>query len=141
MKKLFIAAIALTSLCAASFAQAVPAKNAVAPKMQVVKTTTAKKTEAKVVAISKPAPVTVTKTAVVSKPAVVTKTVVVSKPVAVTKTVVVTKPGVVTKTVSASPVKKDGTPDKRFKASAVTPAGPLKKDGSADMRYKSNKKN
>jgi len=38
----------------------------------------------------------------------------------------------------ASPVtlKKDGTPDKRFK----TTAGPIKKDGTPDLRYKRNKK-
>jgi len=35
-------------------------------------------------------------------------------------------------------LKKDGTPDKRYKKS--TPAGPLKKDGTPDMRYKDNKK-
>jgi len=35
-------------------------------------------------------------------------------------------------------LKKDGTPDKRYKNS--TAAGPLKKDGTPDMRYKENKK-
>lgn len=40
---------------------------------------------------------------------------------------------------SAPKVKKDGTPDKRFKASKDT-TGPLKKDGSKDMRFKKNKK-
>ncbi|WP_428329701.1 hypothetical protein [Mucilaginibacter sp.] len=39
----------------------------------------------------------------------------------------------------AQHLKKDGTPDKRFKANKK-PAGPLKKDGTADMRYKANKK-
>ncbi len=39
----------------------------------------------------------------------------------------------------ASPVtlKKDGTPDKRFKTTA---SGPTKKDGTPDMRFKKNKK-
>jgi|APLak6261672214_1056088.scaffolds.fasta_scaffold08091_1 uncharacterized protein involved in copper resistance len=45
---------------------------------------------------------------------------------------------------AAAPVKKDGTPDMRFKANkeaakAATPAGPLKKDGTPDMRHKANK--
>ena len=43
---------------------------------------------------------------------------------------------------TAAPVKKDGTPDKRFKANkeAEKPAaGPLKKDGTPDKRYKANK--
>ncbi len=45
---------------------------------------------------------------------------------------------------AAAPVKKDGTPDMRFKANkeaakATTPAGPLKKDGTPDMRHKANK--
>ena len=40
---------------------------------------------------------------------------------------------------SATPLKKDGTPDKRFKAAATT-EGPKKKDGSLDKRYKQNKK-
>lgn len=35
-------------------------------------------------------------------------------------------------------LKKDGTPDKRYKNA---PAGPLKKDGTPDKRYKANKKN
>jgi len=35
-------------------------------------------------------------------------------------------------------LKKDGTPDKRFKANK-TPKGPLKKDGTPDKRYKANK--
>ena len=40
---------------------------------------------------------------------------------------------------SASKMKADGTPDKRFKENKVA-AGPLKKDGTPDMRYKANKK-
>jgi hypothetical protein len=38
-------------------------------------------------------------------------------------------------------LKKDGTPDKRFKENKTTAkaAGPLKKDGTPDMRYKDNK--
>lgn len=41
----------------------------------------------------------------------------------------------------AAPIKKDGTPDMRFKVNkeAAKPAGPLKKDGTPDMRFKANK--
>lgn len=38
---------------------------------------------------------------------------------------------------TAKPMKKDGTPDKRFKANKET-AGPKKKDGTPDKRYKAN---
>jgi hypothetical protein len=41
-------------------------------------------------------------------------------------------------TANAVPLKKDGTPDKRFKAAAETT--PLKKDGTPDKRFKKNKK-
>jgi hypothetical protein len=39
-------------------------------------------------------------------------------------------------------LKKDGTPDKRYKENKepAKPAGPLKKDGTPDKRYKENKK-
>ena len=40
------------------------------------------------------------------------------------------------------PMKKDGTPDKRFKQNKIDAAaksGPMKKDGTPDMRYKQNK--
>ena len=44
---------------------------------------------------------------------------------------------------TAGPLKKDGTPDMRYKtnkdAAKAKPAGPLKKDGTPDMRYKANK--
>ena len=39
----------------------------------------------------------------------------------------------------AEPVKKDGTPDKRYKANKKAPVGPVKKDGTPDKRYKANK--
>ncbi len=39
-----------------------------------------------------------------------------------------------TKTTTATPTKKDGTPDKRYKANKN-----LKKDGTPDKRYKENK--
>ncbi len=39
------------------------------------------------------------------------------------------------------PLKKDGTPDKRFKENKTEkPAVPLKKDGTPDKRFKENKK-
>ena len=40
-------------------------------------------------------------------------------------------------TQTAGPLKKDGTPDKRYKSNKA----PLKKDGTPDMRYKVNQKN
>ena len=45
------------------------------------------------------------------------------------------------KTADTTKLKKDGTPDKRFKANKTEQktTGPLKKDGTADMRYKDNK--
>jgi hypothetical protein len=54
------------------------------------------------------------------------------------------KPVVVNKQKSATKVKKDGTPDMRYKENKESvkpaPAGPAKKDGTPDMRYKENKK-
>jgi exopolysaccharide biosynthesis protein len=43
---------------------------------------------------------------------------------------------------TSTPVKKDGTPDMRFKENKnkPKPAGPLKKDGTPDKRFKANKK-
>lgn len=44
------------------------------------------------------------------------------------------------KTIAAGqPLKKDGTPDKRYKVNKTDIKGPVKKDGTPDMRYKSNK--
>ena len=134
MKKIIIAAIALTGFSVASFAQAVPAKKADASKMQIVKNTSPKKVDAKVVAINnvtKPAPAAVTKT-----PVVKTET----KAVVAKTTPVAAKPVAVAKINTAAPLKKDGTPDKRFKTNTGVTAGPLKKDGTADMRFKANKK-
>lgn len=37
------------------------------------------------------------------------------------------------------PLKKDGTPDRRYKANKKAASGPLKKDGTHDKRYKKNK--
>jgi hypothetical protein len=41
---------------------------------------------------------------------------------------------------AATKLKKDGTPDKRYKANAAVAAGPVKKDGTPDKRFKANKK-
>ena len=40
---------------------------------------------------------------------------------------------------AAGPLKKDGTPDKRFTANKDAAKKHLKKDGTADKRYKENK--
>lgn len=47
------------------------------------------------------------------------------------------KPAVKT---TAAPLKKDGTPDKRFTANKAASTTVVKKDGTPDMRYKKNKK-
>lgn len=116
MKKVIIAAMALLFISVNSFAQAVPVTKPAAPsKMTVVKKEIKKKDAAKVVPI--------TKTATVATPAV--------KTAVAPKVVTATTPG----------LKKDGTPDKRFKNAATTSAtGPVKKDGTPDLRYKANKK-
>lgn len=50
------------------------------------------------------------------------------------------KPAKKEKAATTAPVKKDGTPDKRFKANKAAAAeGPKKKDGTPDKRYKANK--
>ncbi len=83
--------------------------------------------------------------AVKKTPAKTTQTkmkVVTAKPVPAAKVVTMTK----TTTVAAKPaattskvvLKKDGTPDKRYKNATDVP---LKKDGTPDKRFKSNKKN
>ncbi|MCF6133131.1 hypothetical protein [Flavobacterium wongokense] len=41
-------------------------------------------------------------------------------------------------TETKAPLKKDGTPDKRYKENQA-PKAPLKKDGTPDKRYKENK--
>lgn len=60
-----------------------------------------------------------------------------------TKTTPATTTTDVQKSTVRPTLKKDGTPDKRFKENKVTTktttVGPLKKDGTADMRYKKNK--
>ena len=53
---------------------------------------------------------------------------------------VTTKTTVVTPAPAVKGMKKDGTPDMRFKENKEKKEGPKKKDGTPDMRYKSNKK-
>ncbi|MFM9911177.1 MAG: hypothetical protein ACKVOW_17690 [Chitinophagaceae bacterium] len=142
MKKLIIAAIALVSFSAVSFAQSVPAVKKTEPsKLQAVKNITAEKNDARVIALNKvpkPGTIAVTKTPVIKTETkaipVTTTTNLAAKPASVVKPVVITK-------TNAAPLKKDGTPDKRFKTAQAAGAGPLKKDGTADKRYKANKKN
>ncbi|MCW3116592.1 MAG: hypothetical protein JWM28_674, partial [Chitinophagaceae bacterium] len=110
MKKLLIAAIAFLGISAASFAQT-PA----APKDTKAKTAV-KQTDAKA---------KVATTAVKSPAA---------------KTAATTKDATATKVNAATPVKKDGTPDKRFKANKdATKTAHLKKDGTPDKRFKESK--
>ncbi len=72
---------------------------------------------------------------------VTTKTpVTVKKVVTVKPTVPVVANKVVKKVTVATPTKKDGTADMRYKVNKnVKVVGPTKKDGTADMRYKVNK--
>jgi hypothetical protein len=147
MKKVIIAALAFTGFSVASFAQSVPTVKKTEPsKMAVVKKRTDTKAPEKIVALNKvttPAakPVAippVTKTTPVkqeAKTVTITKVTPVKKEV---KTVAVVKP--VINTNNTTPLKKDGTPDKRFKTNTDVAKGPLKKDGTPDMRYKANKK-
>ena len=148
MKKVIIAALALTGFSVASFAQAVPAvKKSKPSKMLVVKKQTDVKAPSKVVALNKvKAPVdksvaSPVATKVAAKQEV--KTVAVAKVTPVkqeVKTLAVNKPAAITKVAGTAPLKKDGTPDKRFKTNTDVAKGPLKKDGTPDMRYKANKK-
>ena len=52
-----------------------------------------------------------------------------------------TKQEATTPSTSGQKLKKDGTPDMRYKENkeAAKPAGPTKKDGTPDMRHKANK--
>ncbi len=120
MKKLILGAVLATVFAGSSIAQ-----QAATPTKEVKKTVTTKAEQAK------PA-----------KPNAVADQTVIKKKEA--RTLVISKPAV-TPAVAAAPapavvLKKDGTPDKRFKNAAATEKGPLKKDGTADMRYKKNKK-
>lgn len=114
MKKITSLFMGLVVLATASFAQ---------PKMESKKAD--KKTETKMAPAPKMAPAT--------------------KMSAAEKMKQTPKPAPVIKMVpksdaKAAPVKKDGTPDKRFKANkGGKMEGPVKKDGTPDMRYKKNK--
>lgn len=155
MKKVIIVALALVGFSAASFAQAVAVKKTTPSKIQLVKKQTTATVPSKVVALNKvttPSAKTVTAPAATKMVALnkVTKqapaaavTVPVAKVTTATpaiKRVAVTKPVAVANTNSAVQLKKDGTPDKRFKTNTDVASSPLKKDGTPDMRYKGNKK-
>ena len=113
MKKLILAVVSLFMISAASSAQttAPAVKKADKPTVAV---TAVKKETPKTAKVVKMAPATTTTPA----PATTTTT--------------------TTTTTTATPTKKDGTPDKRFKANKVV-VKPTKKDGTPDMRYKENK--
>jgi len=114
MKKLMIAAALMIGLASFSNAQQVaapkPTKKVVTTKPAVAASTPAEK---KVIA-TKP---------VAAKPAVKATPATAASPATPAQGVV---------------LKKDGTPDKRYKAAEAK--GPLKKDGTPDLRYKTNKK-
>lgn len=115
MKNFIIAIIAIFAFATTASAQA-PAVKQEPTKLKVVESQK-KKTEAKVVKIKPAAPASEN-----------------ASPVA---KAAVAKPKPVTPAVNApGPLKKDGTPDKRYKSNKK-----LKKDGTPDMRYKQNKKN
>ena len=137
MKKLIIGAIVLLGFSIVSNAQTVSAKKAAAPKMQIVKNSSTK-TSTKVLPITKPVTTMPAKTYVVKTEA--KKMTVIKTAPTTTTTKVVVKPAVVTKTNTSVMLKKDGTPDKRFKTTTTHTVGPVKKDGTPDMRYKANKK-
>jgi hypothetical protein len=121
MKKVLVALIALLVINVSGMAQAA--------------TTPVKKAEDKMKAVP-------------AKPTVAAPAKVVEMPKSLSKTppAVQTPKAVVAKTPTAKPaaaapatpvtLKKDGTPDKRYK----TATGPTKKDGTPDLRFKKNKK-
>ena len=77
-----------------------------------------------------------------AKAPVVAKTEVKTKVATVKTTAPVVAKKEVKKVTVATPTKKDGTADRRYKVNKETKvvvAGPTKKDGTADMRYKVNK--
>ena len=110
MKKLFLAAVMMIGFAGISFAQ------------------TAKPADTKA---KKPAATSATKSTVAATPATTPAT----KPAAKASPATAAKP-VASKDVV---LKKDGTPDKRYKAAPKT-TGPTKKDGTPDKRFKENKK-
>ncbi len=111
MKKLLLSTLALVGFASFSIAQ-----------------TTAKKTTA---APAKP------KMEIVKKDKTAPTAKVVSIPAAKAAATPAVKPAIAA---NATTLKKDGTPDKRFKTNQKPPAGPVKKDGTPDKRFKANKK-
>jgi hypothetical protein len=117
MKKILLSVFVLTGMAAGLSAQTNQSAARMTTKPAMVK-------PAVITPVNKP--VSTVKTTAMVKPASV-------KPVTTIKPATTgVKPMAVTTT---APLKKDGTPDKRFKASQK-----LKKDGTPDRRFKSNKK-
>jgi hypothetical protein len=89
-------------------------------------------------AVTKPAKKTDNKTKIIfpAKPTTSSKLVQMTKPISKTP-----EPKKIKTPEPTTPVvlKKDGSPDKRYKNTNAT-NGPVKKDGTPDMRYKINKK-
>lgn len=126
MKKVLILALAIAGLSTAGLAQTkAPAKVNEAPKMKVVSKTETTKTGTKVVAMHK-----------VEKKARPATHEIAKKPVIIKSTATTVKKETSTK---VPMLKKDGTPDKRFKNHTAAVSTPLKKDGTPDKRFKSNK--
>lgn len=144
MKKLIFGTIALVFFSAAGFAQnSTATKKAEPAKTQVAKKDVAKKSDAKVVNASKaekkPSVQTATKAPVTNTGN--TKVVPVkNEKKAVEGTSKTTISPVKPAPTSSAVLKKDGTPDKRYKANSGTSKGPLKKDGTPDKRFNANKK-
>lgn len=131
MKRLIIAAIALSVFNFATAQSTTPAKKSEPSGTHVVKKQETKKEPAKAIAmnhanhkkvIQEKKATGTTATAKTEKKTTVKKS---EKPAAVS---------------SASHTKKDGTPDKRYKENKTSKTQHLKKNGTPDERFKENKK-
>lgn len=101
MKRVLITVLVFIGFSAASFAQTAPAVKSDISKTQVEKKATAKKPDTKLSTLNK-----------ATKPAGAVTT----KPTTAVKSPVTKNPVPVAKTNAATPLKKDGTPDMRYKA-------------------------
>jgi cytoskeletal protein RodZ len=137
MKKIISAVLVFVGLTTATFAQTAPqAKKNHGAKVQLAQASTENKTETKVV---KPATFTSTKHVSDTTHKKSNKKAEVKKATTAAPATAATTPST-----AKAGVKKDGTPDMRYKANKDTtkfakPAH-VKKDGTADKRYKENKK-
>ena len=132
MKKMIMAIAILLGCYSASTAQAVktPPKQTTVKQMPAAATKTVQKPAQQTAATIKKVPAAATQAAVNTKQTAVkttnAATATTASKATATKAAVTTNSNVV--------LKKDGTPDKRYKE-----AQQLKKDGTPDMRYKKNK--